>query len=179
MEFRRLSKAFGSLLRGLLRSRGMQARLFSGTPVVSRIDAISGPTPGFSLLFRNGLMLTLGEAGILDYQDRGFGNFIGGTGLSVAPDNREFLVQLHKLVLKSLLRYITHPGLDTVQREFAAEAATKLWLVEENRPDDKIADTGRQRVHSASDFPVSPDSPQALGGGSWSMGSSRESAPFR
>ena len=128
-------------------------------------------------------MLTLGEAGILDYQDRGFGSFIGGPGLSLAPDNREFLVQLHKLVLKSLLRYITHPGLDTVQRELAAEAATKLWLVEENRSQDKIGDPdpgpGRQRAHFTSDFPVSPDSPQALGGGPWNMGSSRESAPFR
>ena len=176
MEFRRLSKAFGSILRGLFRSRGMQARLFSGTPVVSRIEAIAGDSPGFSLLFRNGLMLTLGRAGILDYQDRGFGSFIGGPGLSVAPDNREFLVQLHKLVLKSLLRYITHPGLDTVQREFAAEAATKLWLVEENLSQDKTGDPGRSSFHFT---PEAPDASQAMGGGNWSKGLPRESAPFR
>ena len=164
------------MLRGLFRSRGIQARLFSGTPVVSRIDAIAGDSPGFSLVFRNGLMLTLGEAGILDYQDRGFGSFIGGPGHSVAPDNREFLVQLHKLVLRSLLRYITHPGLDRLQREFAAEAATKLWLVEGNRSKERTGDPGRQHAHST---PVLPDAAEPLGNGSWSMGSPRESAPFR
>ena len=79
-------------------------------------------------------MLTLGEAGILDYQDREFGQFMGGPGRSVAPDNRDFLVQLHKIVLKSLLRYVTHPGLCMGERERAAEAASKLWLASENPP---------------------------------------------
>jgi hypothetical protein len=176
MEFRRILQALGSKLRRLFPSRGIETRLFSGTPVVSRIDAIAGDVPGFALLFRNGLLLTLGEAGILDYQDRGFGSFIGGPGLSVAPENREFLVQLHKLVLKSLLRYITHPGLDRVQRELAAEAATKLWLVEESRSQEKTEEPGRPRAHSASG---SPDSAKAPGNGSWSSGWPRESAPFR
>jgi hypothetical protein len=176
MEFRRILKALGSKLQGLFQARGIKTRLFSGTPVVSRINPISGDIPGFSLVYRNGLMLTLGEAGILDYQDRGFGSFIGGPGLSVAPDNREFLVQLHKLVLKSLLRYITHPGLDTIQREFAAEAATKLWLAEM---------PGSAETHDRPGYMASAplhsfrNTAGKHGDGSWSMGSSRESAPFR
>lgn len=175
MEFGRLLKTFGSMLGGPFRSRGIQTRLFSGTPVVSRIEAIAGGTPGFSLVFRNGLMLTLGEPGILDYQDRGFGSFIGGTGLSVAPDNREFLVQLHKLVLKSLLRYLTHPGLDKAQREFAAEAATKLWLVEGHRTVEDAGDPERPRAGADPDFPGSAP----MGGGSRNLGSPREPASFR
>lgn len=174
MEFRRILKAFGSKLQGLFQARGIKTRLFSGTPVVSRINPIAGAGPGFSLLYRNGLMLTLGEAGILDYQDRGFGSFIGGPGLSMAPDNREFLVQLHKLVLKSLLRYITHPGLDAIQREYAAEAATKLWLVEGSAqaPD-------RPGYRGSGPLDTFRATAGLQGDGSWSIGSSRESAPFR
>lgn len=175
MEFRRILQAFGSTLRGQFQARGIKTRLFSGTPVVTRIDAIAGGAPRFSLLFRNGLMLTVGEAGILDYQDRGFGSFIGGPGLSEAPDNREFLVQLHKLVLKSLLRYITHPGLDSAQRDIAAEAATKLWLAEGTGA-GKTPD-GPRYLNAAPphSFPA-PAAPR--GDGSWSTGSPRESAPF-
>jgi hypothetical protein len=167
------------MLRGLFQARGIQTRLFSGTPVLSRIDLIAGDVgdpAGFSLLFRNGLMLTLGDAGILDYQDRGFGNFIGGPERSQAPDNREFLVQLHKIVLKSLLRYLIHPGLDKSQREFAAEAATKLWLAEGPRSGETPGPRGNARAVQSHAFPA-PVEPE--GDGSWSMGSPRESAPFR
>lgn len=173
------------MLQGLFRSRGIKTRLFSGTPVLTSIDTVAGDSPGFSLLFRNGLMLTLGEAGILDYQDRGFGNFIGGPGSSAAPDNREFLVQLHKIVLKSLLRYITHPGLNVAQRELAAEAATKLWLAESLRSETAGAgaagawiEPGSRVSGHSSKLPL-PDSDKPQGDGSWSMGSPRESAPFR
>ncbi|MDQ3002556.1 MAG: hypothetical protein M3Y08_15005 [Fibrobacterota bacterium] len=153
-------KAFGSKFHGLIKARKIKSAIFSGTPVLTGITALKGPPQTWSLLYRNGLMLTLGEAGILDYQDRKFGHFMGGPGKSAAPDNREFLVQLHKIVLKSLLRYIIHPGLNAAERERAAEAASKLWLATEERP-------GETRDYSRVDD------------GSWSAGASRESAPYR
>src|SRR5690606_17550028 len=67
-----------------------------------------------------------------DYQDREFGHFMGGPGNSAAPDNREFLVHMHKIILKSLLKYVIHPELGPQQRERAAEAASKLWLATES-----------------------------------------------
>jgi hypothetical protein len=160
MGLRGLLLAFGSKLKGLLRARRIKSVMFSGTPVLQSISIPDDAPSHFSLVYKNGLMLTLGNAGILDYQDRDFGHFIGGPGHSVAPDNREFLVHMHKIILKSLLRYITHPGLDTRQRERAAEAATKLWLASADRP-----------VPSP-DYSMTDD-------GSWSPGSARESAPIR
>jgi hypothetical protein len=139
MGLRRFLKAFGSVLAGRIRARGIKARLFSGSAVLKSISILDGMPPAFSLVYPNGLMLTLGEAGILDYQDAGFREFMGGPGRSLAPDNREFLIHLHKIVLKSLLRYITHPGLALSQRELAAEAASKLWLAAESRPEDAPA----------------------------------------
>jgi len=117
----------------LLRVRRIRSAMFSGTPVITKVSVIeSGSNPTWSLVFKNGLMLTLGEAGILDYQDREFGHFMGGPGKSAAPDNREFLVHMHKIILKSLLKYVILPGLDPCQRERAAEAASKLWLATES-----------------------------------------------
>jgi hypothetical protein len=116
-----------------LRARKIRSAMFSGTPMITKVSVIeSGTNPTWSLVFKNGLMLTLGEAGILDYQDRDFGSFMGGPGNSTAPDNREFLVHMHKIILKSLLKYVIHPGLDPLQRERAAEAASKLWLATES-----------------------------------------------
>jgi hypothetical protein len=63
--------------------------------------------------------------------------------------------------LKSLLRHITHPGLEPGQRERAAEAAAKLWMAAENPPADRTPD-----------ITVTDD-------GSWSAGSPRERAPLR
>jgi hypothetical protein len=157
MGLRYILPAFGTKLNGLFRARRIKSIIFSGTPVLSGIAAATDDPGTWSLTYKNGLMLTLGEAGILDYQDREFGHFIGGPGRSAAPEDREFLVQLHKIVLKSLLRYIIHPGLDIRQRERAAEAASKLWLASETGPDYPMAD----------------------GDGSWSAGFSRESAPHR
>ncbi|HKP96519.1 MAG TPA: hypothetical protein VJ385_12245 [Fibrobacteria bacterium] len=146
MGLRHLLTACGAKLNGLLRARRIRSAIFSGSPVLSGIAASADEPGTWCLTYRNGLMLTLGEAGILDYQDREFGHFIGGQSPGAAPDNRDFLVQLHKLVLKSLLRYIIHPGLDLSQRERAAEAATKLWLASENRPgkgpDHSMVDNG-------------------------------------
>jgi hypothetical protein len=98
----------------------------------------------------------LGDAGILDYQDRDFGQFMGGgkEPASQAPKDREFLALLHKIVLKSLLRYITHPRLEMSQRERAAEAASKLWLAFEGRAAPHYV-----AVDDASWSPVSPHEP--------------------
>ncbi|MDB5048992.1 MAG: hypothetical protein JWO30_2063 [Fibrobacteres bacterium] len=158
MGLRQILTAFGTNLKGLLRARRIRSSVFSGTPILLRIATVPGQPGTWSLTYKNGLMLTLGEAGILDYQDRAFGHFIGGPGKSAAPDNLEFLVQLHKIVLKSLLRHIIHPGLDTAQREWAAEAAAKLWLATESVP--------------GSDYSMAA-------GGSRSAGSPPQPAPFR
>lgn len=134
MGLTQLITAVKAKVLGTLKARRLKSLYFSGTPVLIKISVKeSGRQSTWSLVFKNGLMLTLGEAGILDYQDREFGNYVGGEGESAAPDNREFLVQLHKLVLKSLLRFITQPGLPPQQRERAAEAASKLWLATESQ----------------------------------------------
>ncbi|MDB5104232.1 MAG: hypothetical protein JWP91_1921 [Fibrobacteres bacterium] len=159
MGLNQFFQGLGSKLNAFLKARRIKSSLFSGTPVLQSISVLDGKPPNFSLVFKNGLMLTLGEAGILDYQDREFGSFIGGPGESTAPDNHEFLVQLHKIVLKSLLRYVIHPGLSAVERGRAAEAASKLWLASEGRDV-----TGR-------DYSMADQ-------GSWKTGSPRESAPL-
>lgn len=141
---------------GLLRARAIKSRLFSGAPVLERIRLDRGADGTvLTLLYKNGLMLSLGDSGILDYQDRGFEGYMGEE--NPAARDREFLASLHRIVLQSLLRYITAPRLETAQRERAAEAASKLWLAWERRPEAPA---------------VSADEP------SWTLGSRREPASF-
>lgn len=119
-------------LASLVRSRAIKSMLFAGTPVIERIRLDRGDDGlVFTLFYKNGLMLSLGASGILDYQDREFDGFMAE---SRATQSREFLSMLHQIVLQSLLRYITAPRLDTRQRERAAEAASRLWLACEHRP---------------------------------------------
>lgn len=107
--------------------RRLKSRMFSGRPILMEIGrhGLQGRV-SFSLLYRNGLILTLGEEGILDFQDKDFGQFLGGPGFG----NREAMAYLHRMVLQSLLRYMVHPSLDMSQRERAAEAASNLYLAE-------------------------------------------------
>ncbi len=138
----------------LIRARAIKSALFAGTPIIERIRLDQGDDGHvFCLLYKNGLMLSLGASGILDYQDREFEGFMGTE--SRATQDREFLTSLHRIVLQSLLRYITAPRLDTRQRERAAEAASRLWLACERRPGAYAA---------------------AVDGNSWSPGSRRETA---
>jgi hypothetical protein len=129
-------KAFSTLkarMAALVRSRAIKIMLFAGTPVIERIGLDRGDDGlVFTLFYNNGLMLSLGASGILDYQDSKFDGFVGAE--SRATRNREFLSMLHQIVLQSLLRYITAPRLDSRQREIAAEAASRLWLACEHRP---------------------------------------------
>jgi hypothetical protein len=107
--------------------RRLKARMFSGRPTLIEIGRheLQGRV-SLSLLYRNGLILTLGEEGILDFQDKDFSQFLGSPGFG----NREILTHLHKMVLQSLLRYMVHPSQGEAQRERAAEAASKLYLAE-------------------------------------------------
>jgi hypothetical protein len=124
--------AFKDGLIGFARAHQMKTRIFSGAPLILRVSLSQrGDMPTWSLVFNNGLLLTLGEAGILDYQDKSFAQFMRGRGASSEHDH-ESLVTLHKIVLKSLLKYLVHPGLEAGQRERAAEAASKLWLAADN-----------------------------------------------
>lgn len=124
-------RGFISRIRAVLRtradSRKIRARFFSGRAVVVEIgrSETRGRTV-LRLLYKNGLLLTLGEQGILDFQDRRFGEFLESPGFG----DRSALTMLHKIVLKSLIRYMVHPHLDATQRERAAEAASKLYLAE-------------------------------------------------
>ncbi|GEM_PF-6299692 len=121
---------------GLARARKLKSRIFSGSPVIARVSLSQREgLPTWSLVFNNGLLLTLGEAGILDYQDKQFAQFMRGRDGSSRHD-QDALVILHKIVLKSLLKYLVHPGLEPGQRERAAEAASMLWLAadEEGAP---------------------------------------------
>lgn len=108
-------------------SRRLKARPFSGRPMLVEIGRheLQGRV-SLSLLFKNGLILTLGEEGILDFQDKDFSQFLGSPGFG----NREVMAHLHKIVLQSLLRYMVHPSQGVAQRERAAEAASKLYLAE-------------------------------------------------
>lgn len=156
MGLKPLRSALWNRALALMRTRAIKSLLFSGAPVLERIRTDRGAEgPVFTLFYKNGLMLTLGDSGILDYQDRGFEGFLGGE--SRATRDREFLASLHRIVLQSLLRYITAPRVDVRQRERAAEAASKLYLACESRP-------GASPVPD----PVS-----------WSPGSPRESARAR
>ncbi len=160
MGLRPLYAALKARLLAVMRSRAIKTLIFSGSPVITRIRLDRNDEGQvWTLIYKNGLMLTLGETGILDYQDRGFSEFMeGGEG----PNDREFLEQLHKIVLQSLLRYITSPRLEIRQRERAAEAASKLWLATERRPGTAAGTT------AGAPGPVSVDA------ASWTPGSPRE-----
>jgi hypothetical protein len=133
MGLKPLIQAFRNRLLAMMRSRAIKSLLFSGTPILERIRLDRNDAgPVFTLVYKNGLMLSLGESGILDYQDDEFAEHVGSG--SRAPRDRDFLVALHKIVLKSLLRYITTPRVEAGQRERAAEAASKLYLAIEHRP---------------------------------------------
>jgi hypothetical protein len=107
--------------------RRIKSRMFSGNPVILSVGRHeSQGLVSMSLLYKNGLILTLGEEGILDFQDKDFGQFLGSPGFG----SRAALAHLHKIVLKSLIRYMVHPSQDHGQRERAAEAASKLYLAE-------------------------------------------------
>lgn len=114
-------------LESLSQSRNLKRRLFSGNTVLAEIGRheLHGRV-SLSLLYRNGLVLTLGEEGILDYQDKDFAHYSGNS----AGGDRKVMVNLHRIVLKSLIRYMVHPSVDLAQRERAAEAASKLYLAE-------------------------------------------------
>jgi hypothetical protein len=111
--------------------RRIRVRLFSGSPVLVHVYRRQEEgEKAWSLLYKNGLLLTLGEAGILDYQDPRFAHFMGAR-----DTGRTSLVQLHRIVLKSLLKYLVHPRIDVSQRENASEAASVLWMAWEERED--------------------------------------------
>ena len=133
MLFTPLYNALRARLLAVLRTRAIKTLIFSGSPTLTRIRLDRNDEgPVWTLIYKNGLMLTLGDTGILDYKDRGFAEFMGEA--SAAPSDREFLVLLHQIVLKSLLRYITSPRAEIRQRERAAEAVSKLWLATERHP---------------------------------------------
>jgi hypothetical protein len=107
--------------------RRIRTRLFSGRPNLVEIGRreIRGHV-SLSLLYRNGLILTLDEDGILDFVDLEFSRLLGGPGFG----DRQALAHIHKMVLQSLIRYLVLPSLGMSQRERAAEAASKLYLAE-------------------------------------------------
>lgn len=114
-------------IKTLNQSRRIRSRLFAGSPLILSIGRREHRgRVSMSLLYKNGLILTLGEEGILDFQDKDFSQFLDSPGFS----NRDALTLLHKIILKSLIRYMVHPSLDQGQRERAAEAASKLYLAE-------------------------------------------------
>ncbi len=114
--------------------RKVSARLFSGKPLIEEISFSGNSDLGSVLLvrFKNGLLLTLGEGGILDFQDQHFSAFMKNEGFA----KLDFLVQLHKVVLKSLLKFMIHPATTVEQRERAAAAISNLWLAENKKPEN-------------------------------------------
>jgi hypothetical protein len=133
MDLKSLFNDSKAKLSAILRTRRLKAEMFSGTPIILTIERQRAhDSPVILLRYKNGLMLTLGDAGILDFQDVRFGHFMENRNF----EQREFLILLHKIVLKSLLKYLLHPGLDKAQRETAAEGISKLWLAydEDSRP---------------------------------------------
>lgn len=139
-----------SSLHTLLNKRRMDSRIkrrmFSGTPHI--VDVGRRDLQGrvsLTLLYRNGLILTLGEEGILDFQDRDFGQFLGSPGF----ESRRALAHLHKIVLKSLIRFMVHPSLTAAQRERAAEAASKLYLAEVEATTDWTPGPAAAMVHGS------------------------------
>jgi hypothetical protein len=131
-------------LESLSQYRRIKSRLFSGRAVILEIGRSGGRgTASMSLLYRNGLVLTLGEEGILDFQDKDFGQYLGSPGFG----NRAAMVHLHKIVLKSLIRYMVHPRVTPDQRERAAEAASKLYLAEVEATTDWVPGPAAAVVH--------------------------------
>lgn len=131
-------------LESLSQYRRIKSRLFAGNPVILEIGRSGGRGPaGMSLLYRNGLVLTLGDEGILDFQNKDFGQYLGSPGFG----NRAAMVHLHKIVLKSLIRYMVHPGVAPDQRERAAEAASKLYLAEVEATTDWAPGPAAALVH--------------------------------
>jgi hypothetical protein len=126
MRLKRLWDKVQTKVAGLTHYRRLKTRVFSGAPIIQEISrADNGGLGTWELRYRNGLQLTLGEGGIRDFQDRLFSQYLGnGTALS-----RVAMAQLHRLVLKSLLKYMVHPGLDMSQREKAAEVVSRLWVI--------------------------------------------------
>lgn len=127
---------FLSILRdkalGYALHRSIRVRLFSGSPLLVHVyPREEEGEKAWSLLYKNGLLLTLGEAGILDYQDARFAHFMGARDTS-----RESLVQLHRIVLKSLLKFMLGRHVEIRQREIAAEAASSLWMAWEAEADE-------------------------------------------
>jgi hypothetical protein len=59
------------------------------------------------------------------------------------------LAHLHKIVLKSLIRYMVQPLLGADQRERAAEAASKLYLAEVEATTDWLPGPAAAMVHGS------------------------------
>ncbi len=115
-------------VRGLFQYRKVKTRLFAGRAIIEEISFHGGSESSSTLMIRykNGLMLTVGQGGILDFQDEHFSEFMENEGFG----KMDFLVHLHKVVLKSLLKYMIHPTTTVEQRERAAAAISNLWLAE-------------------------------------------------
>lgn len=133
-------------LEALSQYRTLKRKMFSGNPLLAEIGRReSHGRVSLSLLYRNGLVLTLGEEGILDFQDKDFAHYLGGH----AGGNRTVMVNLHKIVLKSLIRYMVHPSVELMQRERAAEAASKLYLAEVEATTDWLPGPAAAVVHGS------------------------------
>ena len=119
-------------LYGWLRYRRLRARLFSGPPILVHVGRrFENGAAAWSLHYRNGLILTLGDAGVLDYQDPRFAHYLDNP----RHGGREALVHLHRVILKSLLKYMVHGKVEPSQRDQAAAATAMLWMTwEDARP---------------------------------------------
>jgi hypothetical protein len=124
--------------------RTLKRKMFSGNPLIVEIGRREAHgRVSLSLLYRNGLVLTLGEEGILDFQDKDFSHYLGGAS------DRAVMENLHKLVLKSLIRYMVHASAPADQRERAAEAASKLYLAEVEATTDWLPGPAAAVVHGS------------------------------
>jgi hypothetical protein len=149
MGFLRTLRTVWSKLEARSLSRRILASWFSGSATLKRIAPLSGPQAGFSLLYHNGRRIALDESGILNPPNPGAGRFEFGSGEwdgrygeggatdatdeKIARDSREFLDRFDRIVLDSLLRHIRRPSDDPRQRDFAAQAATLIWMASRNR----------------------------------------------
>lgn len=133
-------------INSLSNSRHIKSRMFAGNPLILNIGRrdFEGLVQ-MTLLFKNGLILTLGDEGILDFQDKDFSQFLNSPGFS----NRDALAALHKIVLRSLIRYMVNPALENGQRERAAEAASKLYLAEVEATTDWASGPAAALVHGS------------------------------
>lgn len=120
-------------IESLSNHRRIRSRMFSGNPVLLNVGRKeSRGNVNMTLRFKNGLILTLGDEGILDFQDKDFAQFLDSPGFT----NRDAMAYLHKMVLKCLIRHMVHPMIEPSQRERAAEAASKLYLAEAEATSD-------------------------------------------